>query len=192
MAEPQQAMLAISHLDKCKLWGKVIMMMILCCLWWGWDDGLPGCAKALVSSHFCNCLILAHPRWSGWCTASTPRCSCPRMASLTQASPRTMATVVCTGSRQCLLVSSFFVSVFVCLPLSFFSLSFFVFQSKSLGWSFWSNVSTGSRSRAAKITRTSTPHLPPSTFQTSPPLLRKTTSRRLSMPSTWPSRLGIY
>ena len=36
-----------------------------------------------------------------------------------------MATVVCTGSRQCLLVSSFFVSVFVCLPLSFFSLSFF-------------------------------------------------------------------
>ena len=23
MAEPQQAMLAISHLDKCKLWGKV-------------------------------------------------------------------------------------------------------------------------------------------------------------------------
>ena len=32
MAEPQQAMLAISHLDKCKLWGKVIMMMILCCL----------------------------------------------------------------------------------------------------------------------------------------------------------------
>ena len=55
--------------------------------------------------------------------------------------------------------------------------------------SLWSNVSTGSRSRAAKTTRTSTPHQPPSTFQTSPPLLRKTTWRRLSMPSTWPSRL---
>merc|ERR1712088_736717 len=27
MAEPQQAMLAISHLDKCKLWGKVIRVM---------------------------------------------------------------------------------------------------------------------------------------------------------------------
>ena len=82
-------------------------------------------------------------------------------------------------------------SLSVCLCL-FSRCPFFVFHSMSLGWSFWSNVSIGSRSRAAKITRTSTPHLPPSTFQTSPPLLRKTTSRRLSMPSTWPSRLGIY
>ena len=29
MAEPQQAMLAISHLDKCKLWGKVTQILCL-------------------------------------------------------------------------------------------------------------------------------------------------------------------
>ena len=29
MAEPQQAMLAISHLDKCKLWGKVTKILDL-------------------------------------------------------------------------------------------------------------------------------------------------------------------
>ena len=29
MAEPQQAMLAISHLDKCKLWGKVTKILCL-------------------------------------------------------------------------------------------------------------------------------------------------------------------
>ena len=48
MAEPQQAMLAISHLDKCKLWGKVTKILDLHIIQGGFLTGPP--LKVLIAS----------------------------------------------------------------------------------------------------------------------------------------------